>query len=56
MDEVPMITSIDIKMKDNVVLANLLEHSVFQDLLYDRNAPNINGINFTPEQYHEYLS
>jgi len=56
MDELPMITSMDIQMKENIVFINLLNHIIVEDKLQDRNSPRINGMNLTSEEYREFLS
>lgn len=58
MDEVPMITSMNMKMDDDIVYLDVLKHMIVTDSKYGgiKNAPTINGMNLTTVEYREFVS
>lgn len=58
LDEVPMITSMNMKMDDDVVYLDILKHMLVTDSKYGgiKNAPTVNGLNLTVVEYREFVS
>ena len=58
LDEVPMITTMNMKMDDDVVYLDVLKHMIVTDSKYGgiKNAPINNGMNLTPVEYREFIS
>ena len=58
LDEIPMITSMNMKMEDDIVYLDVLKHMVVTDSKYGgvKNAPTMNGMNLTAAEYREFLS
>ena len=58
LDEIPMITSMNMKMDDDVVYLDVLKHMIVTDSKYGgiKNAPTMNGLNLTNVEYREFVS
>ena len=58
LDEIPMITSMNMKMDDDVVYLDVLKHMIVTDSKYGgiKNAPTMNGMNLTNVEYREFVS
>ncbi len=58
LNEIPMITSMNMKMDDDVVYLNVLKHMIVTDSKYGgiKNAPTMNGMNLTNVEYREFFS
>ena len=58
LDEIPMITSMNMKMDDDVVYLDVLKHMIVTDSKYGgiKNAPTMNGMNLTNVEYREFFS
>ena len=58
LNEIPMITSMNMKMDDDVVYLNVLKHMIVTDSKYGgiKNAPTMNGMNLTNVEYREFVS
>ena len=58
LDEIPMITSMNMKMDDDVVYLDVLKHMIVTNSKYGgiKNAPTMNGMNLTNVEYREFVS
>ncbi len=58
LDEIPMITSMNMKMEDDIVYFDVLKHMIVTDSKYGgiKNAPTMNGMNLTTVEYREFVS
>ena len=58
LDEVPIITTMNMKMEDDIVFLDVLKHMLVTDSKYGgiKNAPTMNGMNLTTIEYREFVS
>jgi len=56
LDEVPMITSMNVKMEDDIVFITLLKHGLAFDTKNQiKSIPTFNGLNLTSQEYVQFI-